>query len=130
MLWLVVQAATLSAFLPSECCPAHTPAVVAEVECDGASHGICPMKAATGEECPMHASGGTNPQRPSADDCVMRALCGAPASALALLIPVAGVLPDTLVLSDLAVVGTTDVTVQALPDIWFILDTPPPRPAA
>ena len=129
LLWIVFQAATLSAFLPRECCPAHDTAVRAETDCHGASNDLCPMKGATGEECPMHAGSGSSTPAPVAD-CVMRALCGAPAGALALLIPVAGILPDTTVLSDAAVVHVSRITSDGLLFTPHTLDPPPPRSAA
>lgn len=88
------------------------------------------MKAASGGECPMHAGAAASASVPGPADCVMRGLCRGPATALALLIPIAGVLPDTIVVTDAATAeppATADDTITHSP---HALDPPPPRSAA
>jgi hypothetical protein len=96
VLWLLCQTLSLAALVPTDCCAAHQVASAsASPDCHQAAAGSgqapCPMHTTAAGECPMHtASTGVTPD--SAERCAMRGLCNAPASALAMLIPVPGVL--------------------------------------
>lgn len=127
-LWLVGQSVSLSAFLPADCCAAHRAAAAETPECHAAADQACEMHAAIGEECPMHAAPAAAADTPTDSDiCVMRGLCHAPATALAMLIPMAGVLVDLPPLAD----ADLSVAVADQPARSFIVtlphDTPPPR---
>lgn len=130
LLWLVFQAATLSALVPMGCCPAHESERRADTECHGTVQDICPMTSATGKECPMHAGRTAAPPKDVAD-CIMIAPCHGPATALALLLPVAGVLTDEPShLPDGGVARLAPPAGQPALSLTFTLDPPPPRPAA
>lgn len=88
------------------------------------------MTSATGAECPMHAAGASSTSEAAVVDCIMTAPCHAPASALALLLPIAGVLTDSVDLVDAGVAPLAPPAASPVITIAFTLDTPPPRPAA
>jgi hypothetical protein len=120
--WLVCQVLSLSAFVPSDCCAAHRGTAAAGQECHGDADGLCPMRAVTGEECPMHASGSA-----SSAPCVMRGLCNGPAVALSALLSVPGVLARQVQAQAIE----TSSSMWSEPDRAFDVvvphDTPPPR---
>ncbi|MGH9311435.1 MAG: hypothetical protein ACRD1U_18800 [Vicinamibacterales bacterium] len=66
--WLVFQAASLSAFVPRDCCAAHA---------EHASHHAPPEQARTGTaHCPMHEAAAPQPE------CSLRTACNGPMRAL------------------------------------------------
>ncbi len=66
--WLVFQAASLSAFVPRDCCAAHA---------EHASHTAAPEHGADGtEQCLMHRAAVPQPE------CSLRSACNGPMSAL------------------------------------------------
>lgn len=96
--WLLCQVASLSAFMPEDCCAMHKP-VVAETSGESdpchetekapppppKSGDDCPMDHGEGEACPMHRS--------STDDCCgMSSGCEGPSRPLANLFAFAAVL--------------------------------------
>lgn len=126
--WLLCQVATLTAFLPAGCCATHRTEVAGTPECHGAAEGPCPMRLVTGEECPMHASPAVGtPGRQAADDCVMRAVCDGPASALSLLMPIAGVLSELPLVVDAGESRVASPRASLLMLSSLPHDTPPPR---
>jgi len=97
--WLLCQVASLSAFMPADCCEKHT-AVAAETDgetappCHEAEKAPapepkpgddCPMKHGEGEACPMHRSS-------TGDCCGMSRVCNGPNQPLANLLSFAAVL--------------------------------------
>jgi hypothetical protein len=129
--WLVFQAASLSALLPGECCAAHGEAQAAE-ECHRAAGAggdeACPMAGATGQPCPVHAAHAEHQVPVSNDaDCVMRGTCSAPAAALASLFSTPGVVENrTWTLVESSAPFVSSIRAVALPPS-LLLDTPPPR---
>ncbi len=129
VLWLLCQTLSLAALVPTDCCAAHhVAAASAAPDChqDIAAAGpvVCPMHTSAGDDCPMHAA---SAGQGAAEPCAMRALCNAPASALAMLIPVPGVLavgPSVRhVETSVAMVGLVPPTAE----LALVHDTPPPR---
>lgn len=53
-LWLILQAGTLSAFVPRDCCATHRPAATAKTCHEEPPPEHCPMRGADGAPCPMH----------------------------------------------------------------------------
>jgi len=101
MAWIAFQVASLSAFVPRECCSAHRPsAAVQQHGCHQDAAAVqCPMRSAGGAPCPMHrtADGDERSGR-----CSLRGSCNGPLSALfallsnqAVLSDVSTVLPDS-----------------------------------
>lgn len=130
LVWLVFQAATLSALVPSGCCPAHERAERKDTDCHGTGEDLCPMKSATGEECPMHAARASATPESAQADCILMAPCHAPATALALLLPVAGVLTDSADLTDAGVARLAPPVAPRVLIVTVPFDTPPPRSVA
>jgi len=131
LVWLTCQAAVLSAFVPTGCCPERSAAASSVEDCQGAD-GLCPMHqtmhedaaASTTEtqiDCPMHA-GQTTPV-----PCVMRGLCGGPAAAISMLLP-AFALPEQSFTLDNPV-STTErvIAMHGALAVPLQTDTPPPR---
>jgi len=98
MAWLLCQVASLSAFMPEDCCAKHT-AVAAETSGESdpchetekapppppKSGDDCPMNHGEGEACPMHRSA-------MGDCCGMSSVCDGPNRPLANLFAFAAVL--------------------------------------
>lgn len=131
LIWLTCQAAVLSAFVPTGCCPEPAATAAATEECHGAD-GLCPMHQAQHDaaqdtstqqiDCPMHATQ-TTPV-----PCVMRGLCSGPSAAISMLFPAFALpeLPFTLDQSlQTASHASAPPQVIAAPSQ---IDTPPPRP--
>ena len=128
VLWLLCQTLSLAALVPTDCCAAHHVAAQASPDCHqaaaAADEAVCPMHASAGDDCPMHAAA---PDAASAQPCAIRALCNAPASALAMLIPVPAVLAVAPAVghveTSVALAASSPPTV----DRALAHDTPPPR---
>ena len=146
--WLVLQAASLSAFVPRDCCAAHRPAVAKQTCHEVAPKAHCPMRAADGKPCPMHRApepaarhgDGTQDHGTHADHdvmdnrsdgrpaperrCVIGGTCQGPTFALVLSNP--GLLPDGAVrMPQLAIAEPLGV-VRSTPLARF--QPPDPRP--
>ena len=91
--WLVLQAASLAAFVPRDCCAAHRPAVMPQSCHDAAPQAHCPMRSASGTPCPMHRApaemahdghgshaghDAPAPTRRSTGNCAIRGTCEGP----------------------------------------------------
>src|SRR5690349_1548623 len=59
--WLLCQVASLSAFVPAECCAAHAAEVAAKQKA-ASCHEAAPVAPKDGDACPMH-------HQPSSHDC-------------------------------------------------------------
>lgn len=105
--WLLCQVASLSAFVPEDCCPTHTAIAAAKHHADEAppchetaeapapapeAGDACPMNHGDGAACPMHKSNSRNccgmsngcdgPNRPLANLFSFIGVLDAPVSAL------------------------------------------------
>lgn len=134
LVWLTCQAAVLSAFVPTGCCPQRSAEAGASDDCHGAD-GLCPMHqtmdhtahsagdvADVQPDCPMHAAQSAPPV-----PCVMRGLCGGPSAALSILLPAFAVPEQPL---DLEHAVRIEQHVSITPSILTVSlqnDTPPPR---
>jgi hypothetical protein len=134
LIWLLCQAASLSAFVPDICCISHVAEKAAKEKQDkqDACHqsepapasepgDACPMQHDTGAACPMHSG-------KSADHCVMSNACDGPGTHLIGLFAFLGAIErpqsTTLVLESRAAF----LPVQAPPLSQFIsIDAPPPK---
>jgi len=121
--WLAGQAASLTAFMPQDCCPAHhQPADAKDCHKQPVAADQCPMHQADGKPCPMH-DGAQGEERP----CVMRGTCNGPAAALATLFSVPGILVDQSPAPVVDRVSALFVTPDVSASLFVPLDTPPPR---
>ena len=125
--WLVIQAASLSALVPRECCAAHRQAHDAEPGChEKAAPARCPMPAADGTPCPMHRTKDTA-QR-SDDTCSMRGTCDGPVAALLAQLSNYGLVTDSFeLLPDLHVTSARIHPREHLTGRLAPPDPPPPR---
>jgi len=127
--WLVFQVATLSAFVPRDCCEGHRHAAERAETChEPPPPAHCATAGEQGASCPMH---GHHPQ--AADDqpvpqCTMRGSCDGPMSMLATVLSNNGILTRTFAFlpmvdsSRLAASTGERLISQLLPP-----DAPPPR---
>jgi hypothetical protein len=126
MAWLVCQVASLSAFIPRPCCPAHDGhrrhVAVDGAETPGTPEELCTMRAADGAACPMHRKTQSEP------NCSMGPACKGPGPALATLFSTLGIpsqaadlTPDDPRQPAVIAVAVRPLDIQPLPD------TPPPR---
>jgi hypothetical protein len=134
---LLLQLATLSAFVPQDCCPAHQARTVSPKPCheEPPPATYCPMRGTSGAACPMHASnqpdansGHEHHSLPPTDDCSMRGTCKGPMSAMLNLLSTTGILPDEplVVSNDDHVLIAARVAID--PVRRFVPpDPPPPR---
>ncbi len=97
MAWMLVQVASLSAFVPRDCCASHRP-VEADADCHQAAPKAahCPMRGADGAACPMHRDAEAKANRretaPETAECTMGAACEGPPLFAVFWNP--GILPD------------------------------------
>ena len=137
---LLLQLATLSAFVPQDCCPAHQARTVSAKPCHDEPPppaDYCPMRGSDGAACPMHASGHRaetsghehhGQPAPASSDCSMRGSCNGPMSAMLTLLSTYGILTDQPVAAanDDHVLIATFVTVNPVRR-FAPPDPPPPR---
>jgi hypothetical protein len=131
VVWLLCQAASLSAFVPDNCCVSHIAEKAAKEKQDACHESepapapqpgdACPMQHDTGAACPMHNGR-------SADRCVMSNACDGPGMHLISLFAFLGAIerPQSaaLVLESCAAF----LPVHAPPLNQFIsIDAPPPK---
>lgn len=126
--WLVVQAASMAALVPRECCAAHR---AAAIEKPRSCHlpvaaTQCPMRAADGTPCPMHREGHSDEH--STVRCTMRSTCSGPMAALLASLSHQGVLTARfLLLPDLQVTAAAPSPRESLISPLLPPDSPPPR---
>jgi len=127
--WLVFQAASLSAFVPLDCCAAHRAAASGKPGCHETPPAVeCPMQAADGAMCPMHSGHHADTGMTPDEECSMRGTCGGPMAALSALLSNQGVLPDPF-----AVLPDSCASTAAAPARENLMihrrspDPPPPR---
>ena len=129
VIWLLCQAASLSAFVPENCCVSHVAEKAAKEKQDACHESApapepgdaCPMQHDTGAACAMH--GGK-----SADRCTMTNACGGPGTQLLGLFAFLGAIerPESsvIVLESSAAVAPA----PASPLHQFLtIDAPPPK---
>jgi hypothetical protein len=86
--WLLCQAASLTAFVPEQCCASHAAEAAAKDKAASEScHDAPPAEPKEGDACPMHH--GKQPR--SHECCAMTNACDGPGSHLARLLVFAGV---------------------------------------
>ncbi len=118
--WLVCQVATLSAFVPDQCCASH--AAEAAVKAHAPCHESAPAPPKNGDACPMHHGSRAH------DCCAMKNSCNGPGLSLTTLFAFVGVL-EKPVQSSIDLVSSVAFT-PAPPTPRFRLslpDAPPPK---
>jgi hypothetical protein len=120
--WLFCQAASLSAFVPEQCCVSHAAQAAAKQKAEACHEEAAPPAPKEGDACPMHH--GTK----SHDCCAMTNACDGPGSHLAGLFAYIGVLEAPVAAS-----VTLDAIAAHIPEPAPLLyrlstpDAPPPK---
>jgi len=119
--WLLCQAASLAAFVPAECCPAHAAEAKAKAEkaaCHQSTPGTAPKE---GDACPMHSG-------KSHDCCRMTNGCDGPGLQLVSLFALVGFLEPPH--SSSIVLESAALGIAPQPPLLVSLsspDAPPPK---
>lgn len=134
--WLLCQVASLSAFMPEDCCPAHTAVAAAKHHADTTppcheaaeapapereSGADCPMHHGESGACPMHRS-------PTGKCCSMSNGCDGPNRPLASLFSFIGVIDAPV--SSVGAPASAPVTIDRPAPLLCRLvspDAPPPK---
>lgn len=117
--WLLCQVASLSAFVPDQCCASH--AAEAATKAQASCHETPPAPK-DGDACPMHHRG------PSHDCCTMKNSCNGPGASLTTLFAIVGVLEKPV--QSAIVFESSAAFVPAAPALLHRLalpDAPPPK---
>jgi hypothetical protein len=119
--WLLCQVASLSAFVPEQCCVAHA-AEAAAKEKAAACHESAPVAPKQGDACPMHHGSKAH------DCCRMTNSCDGPGTHLTTLFAYVGVL-ESPVSSSVISESTSAALPIAAPLLCRIAtpDAPPPK---
>jgi hypothetical protein len=99
--WLVCQVASLSAFVPAQCCAAHAAEAAAKQKA-ASCHEAAPVAPQDGDACPMHHPAGSH------DCCKMTNGCDGPGVQLTGLFAYVGMIETP---------SSTTVTLDATPAI-------------
>lgn len=124
-IWLLFEAASLSALLPGVCCIAHAEDAQSDSESchkEAATSEQCPMVSADGQPCPEHAA-----HTASGERCVMMGTCNAPMASLASLFSALAVLADRAVVHFDTLSAAVTLSSPAAIVVSLAFDTPPPR---
>lgn len=130
ILWLTCQVASLSAFVPENCCLSHVAEAAAEEKKD-ACHDAEPVEPEPGEACPMaHGEGAACPMHSSKskDCCAMTNACDGPGTHLASLFAFIGAIERPA--TSLALLESTSAAIPSPASPRFrelTPDSPPPK---
>jgi hypothetical protein len=119
--WLLCQVASLSAFVPEQCCVAHAEEAAAK-EKAAACHEAAPVAPKDGDACPMHHTSQSH------DCCSMTNNCDGPGSQLTTLFAYVGVLESPA--STAVTFESAPLTVTPTSSLLYRLstpDAPPPK---
>ena len=120
--WLLCQVASLSAFVPEQCCVSHAAQAAAKVKAEACHEEAAPPAPREGDACPMHHGSKSH------DCCKISNACDGPGTHLLTLFANVGVLE-----SPTCSTVTLDSTAVELPSPPTLLhrlttpDAPPPR---
>jgi hypothetical protein len=119
--WLLCQVASLSAFVPEQCCIAHA-AEAAAKEKAAACHEAPAPEPKDGDACPMHHSSRAH------DCCTISNACGGPGTHLTTLFAYVGVL-ESPASSSIVLESSSTVLSQPAPLLYRLStpDAPPPK---
>jgi hypothetical protein len=131
VLWLLAQAASLSAFIPDNCCISHVAEMAAQDAQDDCHESepapppepgdACPMQHDTGAACPMHSAKST-------DRCAMSNGCDGPGTHLVRLLAFLGTI-ERPVSSAIVLESSAAFLPPSTPPVQQIIsvDAPPPK---
>jgi hypothetical protein len=119
--WLLCQAASLSAFLPGECCKSHAAEAAAKAKA-ASCHESAPATPKEGDACPMHHGSKSH------DCCTISNACNGPGQQLTTLFAYIGVVQSPR-LASITLESTAAFIPESapLPHNLTVPDSPPPR---
>lgn len=122
--WLLCQVASLSAFVPEQCCVSHAAEEAAKEKAEACHEEAAPVEPKEGDACPMHHGEG----RPTHDCCVISNACDGPGAQLLGLFSFMSTIDEPIVSS--VILDTTSAFVPPPPPLLSRLaipDAPPPK---
>ena len=128
--WLLCQVASLSAFVPGECCKAH--AAEAAAKAKEHCHETAPVTPKDGDACPMHhglpAEASAKAGQKSHECCTISNSCDGPGRQLTTLFAYVGVL-ESPQSAPIEIDSTAAVGPASVPLLYHlsIPDSPPPK---
>lgn len=119
--WLLCQVASLSAFVPGECCESHAAQAAAKAK-DAACHESAPVTPKEGDACPMHHGSKSH------NCCTISNACDGPGQQLTTLFAYIGVL-ESPQSSPINLESTAAFIPASAPLLYHlsIPDAPPPK---
>ena len=119
--WLLCQVASLSAFVPGECCAAHAAEAAAKQQA-ASCHEAAPAAPKDGDACPMHH------QSRAHDCCKITNSCEGPGVQLTGLFAYVGVI-ETPMTNSLTLESAPAIAAEPAPLLYRRLtpDSPPPK---
>jgi hypothetical protein len=119
--WLLCQVASLSAFVPEQCCVAHAAEAAAKAKA-AACHEAAPAEPKDGDACPMHHGSKAH------DCCKISNACDGPGTHLTTLFAYVGVL-ESPASSSTVLESTSVAPTQPAPLLYRLSspDAPPPK---
>jgi hypothetical protein len=121
LLWLLGQAASLSAFVPANCCESHIEERAAKDQQEHCHESAPAPEPEPGDACPMHSGG-------AEDRCVLTNVCEGPNAQLLSLFAYLGAIERPLV-SEVTLTSGTAVISSSTPPLFRFTspDAPPPK---
>ena len=120
--WLLCQVASLSAFVPEQCCTMHAEKEAAKQQDEACHEDAAPAEPKEGDACPMHHG------RSTGDCCVISNTCDGPGRQLLTLFSLVSTLDEPIASS--AMLESTPAFAETAPPLRFRLalpDAPPPK---
>jgi hypothetical protein len=122
--WLLCQVASLSAFVPEDCCVSHAAEEAAKQKAEACHEEAAPapVEPKEGDACPMHHG------RSTQDDCTISNACGGPGQQLLTLFSFNSTIDEPIASSTL--LAATPAFVPSAPPLLFrhaLPDAPPPK---
>jgi hypothetical protein len=120
--WLLCQVASLSAFVPEQCCISHAAEEAAKKKAAACHEEAAPVTPKEGDACPLHEGRSTH------DCCTISNACDGPGAQLLGLFSFVSTIDEPIVSS--AILGSTTAFVPPAPPLLQRLalpDAPPPK---
>jgi hypothetical protein len=120
--WLLCQVASLSAFVPEQCCIAHAAKAAAKAKAGACHEEAAPKAPEPGDACPLHEG------RTTHDCCAISTACDGPGAQLLSLFSFVTILDAPIVSS--AILESSSAFAPPAPPLLYRLalpDAPPPK---
>ena len=120
--WLLCQVASLSAFVPADCCVSHAEETAAKEKAAACHEEAAPAAPKEGDACPLHEG------RTSHDCCTISNLCDGPGAQLLGLFSFVSTIDEPIASSTMRT--STSAFVPPPPPLLYRLalpDSPPPK---